>query len=327
MLHKNTTRCFKSWRFFRQHYKKNPLLNPKETVAVCVRACVSVCSCQPYRSSLGGRLSLLSAPHVSQANVLIHSAYLPSICLHYNHSRIIGFLLCSQIGTFISESFLVLRSLHLKLPCRQARTLHDTHTHVQPQVLSMHLKNKGCHCRAERENSSRGGREGEEAGASRQCPPRIRSSYIVVWNFRWHQKMFGGWGGWRAGSMTVEVEGRTRGRTEHWDIGGKAASSCRGCSHRCCIFIPNLCRDGHMHEIETDTHARAHTRAQSCTTATPQLLLKVWLPGFLKTKLWKVELPINFLPDLSVMMLPHLNHRDSRPLWCDKSVASLLKAR
>lgn len=133
--------------------------------------CVSVCSCQPYRSSLGGRLSLLSAPHVSQANILIHSAYLPSICLHYNHSRIIGFLLCSQIGIFISESFLVLRSLHLKLPCRQVRALHDTHTHVQPQVLSMHLKNKSCHCRAERENSSRGGREGEEAGG---LPDNVR---------------------------------------------------------------------------------------------------------------------------------------------------------
>lgn len=38
-------------------------------------------------------MSLLSAHHVSQANALIHSAYLPSICLHYNYARIIGALI------------------------------------------------------------------------------------------------------------------------------------------------------------------------------------------------------------------------------------------
>lgn len=36
-------------------------------------------------------MSLLSAHHVSRVNALIHSAYLSSICLHYNHAGIIGF--------------------------------------------------------------------------------------------------------------------------------------------------------------------------------------------------------------------------------------------
>lgn len=78
-------------------------------------------------------MSLLSARHVSQANALIHSAYLSSICLHYNHTRIIGFPLCSQIGTFISESYTaqgsaLSYSLHLKRIRRQARRLHTAHT-------------------------------------------------------------------------------------------------------------------------------------------------------------------------------------------------------
>lgn len=49
-------------------------------------------------------MSLLSAHHVSRANALIHSAYLSSICLHYNHAGIIGFPPRVQIGAFISES-------------------------------------------------------------------------------------------------------------------------------------------------------------------------------------------------------------------------------
>lgn len=49
-------------------------------------------------------MSLLSAHHVSRANALIHSAYLSSICLHYNHAGITGFPPRVQIGAFISES-------------------------------------------------------------------------------------------------------------------------------------------------------------------------------------------------------------------------------
>lgn len=76
------------------------------------------------------------------------------------------------------------------------------------------------------------------------------------------------------------------------------------------------------HKRETDTHTH-----ECYTTTSPQLLLKVWLSGVHEKKLWKVELPINFLPDLSAMILPRLNHHDSRSLWCDSSVAPPLKAR
>ncbi len=121
------------------------------TSYICVCVCQSQsCGWQPYLSSLGGRLSLLSAPHVSQANTLIHSAYLSSICLHYNHCGIIGFLPCSQIGTFISESYTVHRSalsysLHLKRIRRQARMLHATHARATSSPLST-LGNKSCYC-------------------------------------------------------------------------------------------------------------------------------------------------------------------------------------
>lgn len=179
--------------------KKN-LLNPEETVAVCacVRTFVSVCSCQPYRSSLGGRLSLLSAPHVSQANVLIHSAYLPSICLHYNHSRIIGFLLCSQIGTFIPESFLV---LHLKLPRRQARTLHDTHT---PCPLSALEKQKPPLSCGEGELVERTERRGGNRGDQTVSAPNQIVLHCCV-KFQMTSKDVWEVGCSRAGSMTGET--------------------------------------------------------------------------------------------------------------------------
>lgn len=163
---------------------------------LCGCACVRVW--QPYLSSLGGRLSLLSDHHVSQANALIHSAYLSSICLHYNHTRIIGFPLCSQIGTFISESYTVrssalLYSLHLKRIHRQARRLHTTHTRATSSPLST-LGNKSHYCPPHREviesTEGRGGGDEERTGTARQRLPQIRSSCIVVWNFRWHQKMF-----------------------------------------------------------------------------------------------------------------------------------------
>lgn len=119
--------------------------------------CVCVCQRQswgwhPYLSSLGGRLSLLSARHVSRANALIHSAYLSSICLHYNHTGIIGFPLCSQIGTFISESYTsqgsaLSYSLHLKRIRRQARRLYTHRPHpCKPQVLLSTLGNKAHYC-------------------------------------------------------------------------------------------------------------------------------------------------------------------------------------
>lgn len=98
------------------------------------------CGWQPYLSSLGGRLSLLSAHRVSQANALIHSAYLSSICLHYNHTGIIGFPLRSQIGTFISESYTVQSSalsysLHLKRIHRQACRMHAAHARATSSPL------------------------------------------------------------------------------------------------------------------------------------------------------------------------------------------------
>lgn len=113
-------------------------------------------------------MSLLSAHHVSQANALIHSAYLSSICLHYNHSGIIGFPLCSQIGTFISETYTaqgsaLSYSLHLNCIHRQARRLHTAHTRATSSPLST-LGNKSCHCPPHGEVIKSTGRGGEGGG-------------------------------------------------------------------------------------------------------------------------------------------------------------------
>lgn len=136
-------------------------------------------------------MSLLSTPHVSQANALIHCAYLSPICLHYNHTGIIGFPLCSQIGTFISESYTVQGSalsysLHLKHIRRQARRLHTAHARATSSPRSI-LGNKSCYCpphgeviKSTERGGGSGGDEGEWACAARQRLPQIRSSYIVV---------------------------------------------------------------------------------------------------------------------------------------------------
>lgn len=119
-------------------------------------------------------MSLLSAPHVSQANTLIHSAYLSSICLHYNHCGIIGFPLCSQIGTFISESCTAHRSalsysLHLKRIRRQARMLHAAHARATSSPLPT-LGNKSHYCTLHGEvikSTERGGGGGGGGEGSR----------------------------------------------------------------------------------------------------------------------------------------------------------------
>lgn len=127
-------------------------------------------------------MSLLSARHVSRANALIHSAYLSSICLHYNHTGIIGFPLCSQIGTFISESYTaqgsaLSYSLHLKRIRRQARRLAHRPRPCKPQVLSPHFETKRAivlHTeklsRARREEEEEDERE-EEAREEAACQP------------------------------------------------------------------------------------------------------------------------------------------------------------
>lgn len=144
------------------------------------------CGWQPYLSNLGGRLSLLSAPHVSQANALIHSAYLSSICLHYNHTGKIGFPLCSQIGTFISESYTVQGSalsysLHLKCIHRQARRLLTAHTRATSSPLST-LGNKSCYCPPHGEvikSTERGGGGGDEGSRWRESGPVLPDSVCL----------------------------------------------------------------------------------------------------------------------------------------------------
>lgn len=132
-------------------------------------------------------MSLLSAPHVSQANALIHSAYLSSICLHYNHTGIIGFPLCSQIGTFISESYTtqgsaLSYSLHLKRIHRQARRLHTAHTRATSRPLSA-LGNKSRYCPPHGEviksTERGGGGGGEEWSRWRENGPVLPDSVCL----------------------------------------------------------------------------------------------------------------------------------------------------
>lgn len=131
-------------------------------------------------------MSLLSAPHVSQANALIHSAYLSSICLHYNHTGIIGFPLCSQIGTFISESYTaqgsaLSYSLHLKRIRRQARRLHTAHTSATSSPLPT-LGNKSRYCPPHGEvikSTGRGGGGGDEGSRWRENRPALPDSVCL----------------------------------------------------------------------------------------------------------------------------------------------------
>lgn len=66
---------------------------PTSTCLSAVCLCVSEAEQRLTALSLRfkGRLSALSAHHVLPGNAPIHSAYLSSICLRYNHTRIIGF--------------------------------------------------------------------------------------------------------------------------------------------------------------------------------------------------------------------------------------------
>lgn len=86
-------------------------------------------------------MSLLSAHHVSQANALILSAYLPSIHLHYNYGRIIGGLISLPthqptnpytFGTFISEASLGFRLVVLSAP--ENAPLHEHGRCATPTV-------------------------------------------------------------------------------------------------------------------------------------------------------------------------------------------------
>lgn len=131
-------------------------------------------------------MSLLSAPHVSQANALIHSAYLSSICLHYNHTGIIGFPLCSQIDTFISESFpragfcLVLATpeMHSQTGTYTARRPHPCDLKSSPRTR----ENKSCHCPPHGEvieNTARGGGGGDGEG-ERCCQTASATNQIIL---------------------------------------------------------------------------------------------------------------------------------------------------
>lgn len=135
-------------------------------------------------------MSLLSACHVSQSNALIHPAYLSSICLHYSHTGIIGFPLCFQNGTFISESYTargsaLSHSLHLKCTGRQAVhcRLHTSHIRADLKSSPHNVKQKPLLSSTRRSYQERRGVEetrGEATCAARQRLPQIRLSYIVV---------------------------------------------------------------------------------------------------------------------------------------------------
>lgn len=116
-------------------------------------------------------MSLLSAHHVSQANALIHSAYLPSIRLHYNYARIIGALISPPytFGTFISESHApregsaLSYSLHLK-----THSYTSTGAARRPRRLGGGKQSRHCPPR-KGSYQRRGGREAKrrEAGENR----------------------------------------------------------------------------------------------------------------------------------------------------------------
>lgn len=83
-----------------------------------------------------------------------------------------------------------LRLVVLATPETQTRRVGCTPpTPVQPRVLSLPAqKQKLPLSSAEKLSAAQG--EGGEKGLSRQRLPPIRLSCLVVWNFRWHQKLF-----------------------------------------------------------------------------------------------------------------------------------------
>lgn len=112
------------------------------------------------------------------------------------------------------QSSALLYSLHLKRIHRQARRLHTTHTRATSSALST-LGNKSCYCPPHGEviesTDRRGGGDEGRTGTARQRLPQIRSSCIVVWNFRWHQKMFYFplvWRQKREGVILIETQSR-----------------------------------------------------------------------------------------------------------------------